>query len=441
MTDDPKTFWQKLAKFYALRQWLNIPVMLVLLPFLVAGVLARGLVFYLRGKLRRPLPGAPWSVVSLSHVYWNHVWQRNHHTMSRLAANGHPVLYMTPVYLHIAARWPGAVINPVSRNPVPPGVTTSFAPMIPGGSRFACVDRLNAWLLAAEAAGRGFAGNTVLWFYYPAHESIRRTLRHRAVIYDIQDEYSAFSWSSASIARAEKRLLDTCDVTFPGTYALFEKKRPANGVSRFFACGVDVDHFAAPPKVPVAVPARKDGSRPFRLGFFGAIDSRIDGSLLEKMADAHPEWDIFMLGPVARQQFVPAERPNLHFTGPIAYADLPAHLHSWDVALMPWAVNELTMHINPTKTLEYLASSKPVVSTSLPDLEQFYHSVVYLASSHEQFIRFCEDIQSGRLPEAGRIEAGAALARKNSWQSVVAEMISLVDQAIGKRVRGAIPNA
>ncbi|MCB2156592.1 glycosyltransferase [bacterium] len=426
--DEPIAFWPRVAKFYAVRAWMNIPLGLLALPFLLAGTLVRG--WWIRRNRRPEKDCNGWKVVCVSHVPWDHVWQRNHHTMSRLAERGHPVLYMRPVYLHVVARWPTWVIHDPA-NPVPPGVVSLNPAMIPGGSRYEWIDRLNAWLLESEALYRGFSKDVLLWFYYPAHERLRDRLAHRACVYDIQDEYSAFEWASQSVRDAEVRLLDTADVTFPGTYALYVRKKPSNGNSHFFACGVDVDHFGT---VPDDVIRGEDPSRP-RLGFFGAIDSRTDRDILIRLAEAHPEWDIFMLGPIDRTLFDIPDRPNLHFTGPIQYQQLPAWLHGWNVALMPWARNDLTEHINPTKTLEYLAARKPVVATAIPDLKQFYSDVLYLAEDSDQFIAGCEAALANEGEDEERLERGLQMARKASWDGVVGRMEELINEAIAHRER------
>ena len=424
--DEPKAFWPRVAKIYSTHPWLNIPLGLLAMPFLLAGALARA--WWIR---RHPRAGAAckgWKIVCVSHVPWDHVWQRNHHTMSRLAERGHPVLYMRPVYLHVVARWPSWVIHDPA-NPVPPGVISLNPAMIPGGSRYEWINRLNAWLLESEALGRGFGEDAVLWFYYPAHEALRHRLAHKVTVYDIQDEYSAFEWASRSVREAEERLLAASGVTFPGTYALYVRKKPANGNSHFFACGVDVDHFGTP---PAKIIRGEDPSRP-RLGFFGAIDSRTDRELLIRLAEAHPEWDILMLGPLDKTLFHAPKLPNLEFTGPIPYGELPAWLHGWNVALMPWARNELTEHINPTKTLEYLAARKPVVATAIPDLKQFYADVLYLAEDHDQFVAACEAALGNEGDDEERLDRGLDMARKSSWDGVVGRMEELINEAIARR--------
>lgn len=414
----------RLATWYSTRSWLNVPVMLLLLPFAAAAVVVRAAA--LRILRKRDIACDRWKVLCLSHVPWNHIWQRNHHTMARLARRGHPVLYLHPMYLHLVLKWPVSLTKVVDHGDVE-GVVPFRPMMLPGMSRLPMVDRVNSWLLSCEAIGRGCSRDLVLWYYYPTHESLRRTLPHRAAVYDIQDEYSAFAWAARNVVEAEKRLLAECDVTFPGTHALYERKQPANGNSHFYACGVEVEHFAQARTTPAGNDRRRT------LGYFGAIDKRIDAELLAAMADRHPEWHIVMVGPIADKEFAPPRRDNLEFTGGRPYKQLPAIMREWDVALMPWALNELTMHINPTKTLEYFAARKPVVATAIPDLKKFYADVAYLAETHEEFVALCEKVLAGDPQLEERLERGCRMADQVSWETIIGEMEQFVDEAIARR--------
>ncbi len=121
-----------------------------------------------------------------------------------------------------------------------------------------------------------------------------------------------------------------------------------------------------------------------RLGFYGVIDERMDLGLLDGIAKARPDWHLVLIGPVVKID--PATLPNhsnIHYLGGKSYQELPNYLAGWDVALLPFARNESTRFISPTKTPEYLAAGKPVVSTSIKDVVRPYgeENLVYIADT------------------------------------------------------------
>lgn len=381
-------------------------------------------------------------VIAISHVPWSHIWQRNHHTMTRLART-RKVIYVEDFatsYLHVFARWvPGSFHaffmhhkDVVIRHPL----------LFPGESRSSLARRINRWLLTTHVRWyewRFKLKNTVLWFYYPGGVYLLEEFEPAAIVYDIQDEYSAFIWAPRDISQREQELLARTDVIFAGTYALYETKcAKVSCPAYFYPCGVEFEHFhaAAPDTdLPLAEPPELDGIPHPRLVYMGLIDARIDGVLLKEVALARPEWQIIMLGPVDIGQFAEfhelSELPNLYFFGSIPYRRLPQFLAHCEVCIMPWKVNELTRHINPTKTLEYLSTARPVVSIRLPDLENYFGECVALADTPKEFIARCEAALEGRLQD--KIAKGLELARSYSWERVVGEMEEHVREALRAR--------
>jgi UDP-galactopyranose mutase len=429
------------------RRWLWLPMQaIVFLVFLVgipvAALLRSAVLALVRFVPRRDPESNEFDVIAISHVPWSHIWQRNHHTMTRLARR-RKVIYVedfATTYLHVFTRWlPGSFKVFFMRHP---DVVIRHPLLLPGESRFRWMRELNRWLLATNVRWyewRFGLRNTVLWFYYPGGVYVLERCEPAAVVYDIQDEYSAFIWAPRDISERERELLARADVIFAGTHALYETK--CKGVqcpAYFYPCGVEFEHFnaAAPDaELPLAEPKELEGIPHPRLIYMGLIDARIDGQLLAAVAKARPQWQILMLGPVDIGQFKDfsdvVDIPNIHFFGSVAYRRLPCFLAHSEVCIMPWKVNELTRHINPTKTLEYLSTARPVVSIRLPDLENFFGDCVALADTAEEFIEQCEAALAGRHQE--RIERGLELAQSFSWEKVVGEMEQHVANAIERR--------
>jgi glycosyltransferase involved in cell wall biosynthesis len=174
------------------------------------------------------------------------------------------------------------------------------------------------------------------------------------------------------------------------------------------------------------------------LGYFGVVDERLDYELIARLADAFPTGAVVIVGPLAKVD--PRElpqRPNIHWLGQRAYGDLPRYVKGFDVCLMPFALNEATEFINPTKTLEYMAAGKPIVSTAVPDVVRNFVPIVRVADSIEAFI---SEVRGALTPDVERIEAGVACARGSSWESIVASMDRLVASAVRARTLWSAPS-
>ena len=418
-------------------------LLLVLLVYVPLRAMAMSLALWVRGaELRRDPADQHFDVVCFSHVPWNHIWQRNHHTMTRLA-KARKVLYLQlsgVSYVHVfARRFPEDLPHWRARHE---SVVVRMPLLLPGESRFPIVQTMNSRILAAYVKWQEWRlgmRNTVCWFYYPGNAGVTELLNPMAVVYDIQDEYTAFKWSPSDIAGREASLLRKADLVFAGTHALYTAKtKDFAGGAHFYPCAVEFTHFhgAAPDSGSVLdePPEMRNLPQP-RLLYMGLIDGRIDEDLLLSVAKQRPHWAIVLVGPVIAHEFDQdgrlAAQPNIHFTGQVDYKRLPQFLAHASVYLMPWKVNELTKHINPTKTLEYLAAGRPVVSIALPDLEEFFSACVGLARSHDEFLSLCDQALSGAF--VARIEEGMKTARAYAWETVVQDMESHIERAIELR--------
>jgi glycosyltransferase involved in cell wall biosynthesis len=246
------------------------------------------------------------------------------------------------------------------------------------------------------------------------------------------DELSKFRFAPTELVDREHYLVANADVVFTGGYKLWQAKSRHHANVHFFGCGVDVDHFARARSEELSLaPALATRGRKV-MGYFGVIDERIDYDLLAKLAHENSDAELVMVGPVVKVD--PNELPqghNIHWLGQRQYAELPAHVKGFDVCLMPFALNEATEYINPTKTLEYMAAGKPIVSTAVSDVVHNFTPVVTVAETPEEFVAA---VRSAIVsPNAEMISRGLEQARSNSWESIVARMERIIRDAIRTR--------
>jgi UDP-galactopyranose mutase len=259
-------------------------------------------------------------------------------------------------------------------------------------------------------------------------------LRPAATVYDCMDELSAFQGAPAALQVREQALLERTDLMLTGGQTLYEAKRGQHANIHPFPSSVDVDHFARARRVTVDPPDQAAIARP-RLGFFGVIDERMDIELLAGVAAARPDWQIVLLGPVVK--ISPAVLPrhrNIHYLGPKKYDDLPEYLAGWDVALLPFARNEATRFISPTKTPEYLAGGRPVVSTSIQDVVHPYGELglVEIADEAGEFEAAVLRCLDGRGERGDRwLERVDELLAGGSWDETFRSMSDLIEAAGG----------
>jgi UDP-galactopyranose mutase len=284
----------------------------------------------------------------------------------------------------------------------------------------------------------------VCWYYTPMALPFTRQLSPVAVVYDCMDELSGFKGAPENLRTLEQELFRRADLVFTGGQSLYEAKREQHTAVYPFPSSIDREHFMQARKYIDDPEDQKAIPYP-RLGFFGVIDERLDIELLDALARARPEWHFVMLGPVVKID--PASLPshqNIHYLGAKSYSDLPAYVANWDVALLLFARNEATRFISPTKTPEYLAAGKPVVSTPIEDVIRPYgeRRLVHIAGTPADFIAAIEGILTA---ESNRdlwlTEVDAFLARM-SWDETWWRMSQLIDGIVEKnRASGTVVNA
>ncbi|HEX2178154.1 MAG TPA: glycosyltransferase, partial [Actinomycetota bacterium] len=281
----------------------------------------------------------------------------------------------------------------------------------------------------------------VLWYYTPMALGFSEGLSPSAVVYDCMDELSLFRGAPPALLDREKRLLENANLVFTGGQSLYEAKRGRHPAVHAFPSSIEADHFG---QARNGIPHPEDQAalpRP-RLGYFGVIDERIDLDLLAGVADARPDWQIVMVGPVVKIEpdSLP-RRHNLHYLGMKQYDDLPSYLAGWDVALMPFARNESTRFISPTKTPEYLAGGRPVVSTPIRDVVRPYgeSGLVGIADQPGDFVALAERAlarsRDAQAHEAWLRQVDDFLAG-NSWTRTWRQMADLIESAVAAGVAG-----
>jgi glycosyltransferase involved in cell wall biosynthesis len=373
----------------------------------------------------------PYPIIVHSHLAWDWVWQRPQQFLSRLSKN-HRVLFIESVTADNDFRTTRVTTRDVPNFPnitiLQMRIPAARSRDVPWADR-EC--RRVVQSLLAGPLGRNFA-SPVQWFYDPmAVTPFGGHLNERAVVYDCMDDLSLFRGAPAELVRRERDLLALADVVFAGGPKICKSKRLLNPNCFCFGCGVDEKHFARSrnPMLPLP-PEIAHLPRPI-FGYVGVVDERIDYELLAQLADG-TSGSVVMVGPWTKVDHATLpQRANLHWLGARAYAELPSYAKAFDVSLMPFAMNEATRFINPTKALEYMATGKPIVSTPVEDVVVQFASIVTIARDPGEFIAACERVAAH--PPPGQIERGLARVRSSSWESIVGQLEEHIADALAMR--------
>jgi hypothetical protein len=350
-------------------------------------------------------------LVCLSHLRWNFVYQRPNHLMARASADRRVFFVEEPEYSGSVARMDTAVCD---------GVTV-VRPIVPENTadaeRVAILRSQLDRFLASQGVREPW-----LWYYTPMALPWTSHVPASAVIYDCMDELSGFKFCPPELRERERELIARADVLFTGGRSLFEAKRGLHRNTFLFPSSVDAAHFnRARQQLPE--PADQASIPHPRIGYFGVIDERIDLDLIAEIAQLRPDWHIVMVGPLAKigEEQLP-RAANIHWLGLKSYAELPAYLGGWDVAIMPFALNESTLHISPTKTPEYLSGGRPVVSTAIRDVVRPYgeEGLVAIAEGADQFVASIQEALTGDTAEL--IERADRFLATQSWAATWKEM-------------------
>jgi hypothetical protein len=372
-----------------------------------------------------------YSIVAFSHLRWNFVYQRPQHLFSRLAAK-RPVFFIEEPEFDASGppRWERTTpqANVVVLRPRTPIKTPGFH-----------ADQLQSLEpLMAELVRELESTTVVAWLYTPMALPLAQSMAPAVVVYDCMDELSMFLGAPPELLSREAALIECADVMFTGGPSLFRAKQARHSNVHCFSSSVDAAHFRVKGGAVHQAEDQAGLAHP-RLGFYGVIDERLDLPLVDFIAKAHPEWQIVLVGPVVKiDPGTLPRRDNIHYYGQRSYEDLPRYLTGWDICLLPFARNDATRFISPTKTLEYMAAELPIVSTPITDVAEPYGDIVYLGDTPAEFVAACEAALAARPAER---EARAARMRRvlagTSWDVTVSAMEKLLAGAVAKKA--AVP--
>jgi UDP-galactopyranose mutase len=356
-------------------------------------------------------------LIVLSHLRWDLVFQRPQHLLTRCARERRVFFIEEPLFTDGPLR---SEIQ-IREN----GVRRVLLHLPHGIDEASILDAQRQLIDMLFAEQR--IGSHVLWYYTPMALPFTRHLKPLAVVYDCMDELSAFAGAPPALRQREAELMKRADLVLTGGQSLYEAKRHLHPQVYPFPSSVDVAHFARA-RQPQRDPADQASIPHPRIGFFGVIDERFDIELMRELAALEPDWHFVLLGPVVKidPRMLP-QAPNLHYLGSKRYLELPSYLSGWDVAILPFARNESTRFISPTKTPEYLAAGCPVVSTSIRDVVRPYgrQGLARIADTPAEFV---EAIEAALHEDAAarQVRADAFLSQM-SWDLTWSRMRQLVD--------------
>lgn len=378
-------------------------------------------------------PPSAYPIIVHSHLGWDWVWQRPQQFLSRFSKT-HQILFVEGPVPSEEVSVPTSELREVSEFP---NITIMRSKM-PAARWFdgAWVDKERRHLvqeLLAGPLGLRFR-DPVQWFYDPmAVTAFAGHMDERAIVFDCMDQLSQFKGAPKELIRRERELLNIADVVFAGGPKIGRDKIKYNANTHSYGCGVDVKHFGKARSKTTEIPADAANLPGPVFGFFGVVDERMDYALVAALADAHPEGSVVIIGPMTKVD--PAtipQRPNLHWLGGRDYQQLPSYVKKFDVCLMPFALNEATEFINPTKALEYMATERPIVSTPVEDVVLQFSEVVKISTDRADFLRLCSE--AAKSPDLAAVKRGKALSERNSWESIVAAMEGHIADALASEV-------
>jgi UDP-galactopyranose mutase len=370
-------------------------------------------------------------LICFSHLRWDFVYQRPQHLLKRSARDRRVFFVEEPVFDNGSMR---LEIHERDKN------LKVVVPHLPEGLR----SEVAKLAVLHDMVQRLLVENNIqqylVWYYTPMALDFTRHLRPLAVVYDCMDELSAFKGAPECLKHRERELFKTADLVFTGGQSLYEAKRDQHHSVYAFPSSIDREHFMQA-RTAIEDPAdQKDIPHP-RLGFFGVVDERFDIELLDQAARSRPDWQFVIIGPVVKidPESLP-KRENIHYLGGKSYEELPSYIAGWDVALLLFAQNESTRFISPTKTPEYLAAGKPVVSTPIRDVVCTYGQMglVRIANDAPEFIAAVDDLLNSGADRKPWLETVDRYLATMSWDETWERMSRLIDEVVAERTRTAL---
>jgi glycosyltransferase involved in cell wall biosynthesis len=359
-------------------------------------------------------------IIVFSHLRWEFVTQRPQHLIERLAKNGREILFVEEPIEHTPSqRGTARVFRPAKNvTVIQPRISTEDFEQLAEVIEYCTPD--------------AFSSKPILWFYSPSFVSMIDQVPHSLIVYDCMDELSQFRGAPASLVIQERHLLNKADVVFTGGKSLFDSKKELHENVYCFPSSIDKSHFEKALDADTVIPQDLARIQQRVVGFYGVIDERLDLQLIARVAELMPNVSFVLIGPVVKidQGDLP-QANNIHYLGSKSYADLPAYLKGFDAAFMPFALNEATEFISPTKTLEFMAAYKPIVSTPIYDVKRDYSKVVAITETAEEMVRgiahYLNETSAQRL---AREKLQRTIVNSTSWDKTAASMEFILSQLI-----------
>lgn len=364
----------------------------------------------------------PANLLCFSHLRWDFVYQRPQHLLTRFSEMFNTYFLEEPIhdaeedsYLDMTKRLPNLWV---------------IVPHIPAGLTKA-QEKLVMKQLMDKFMENEDGDDFLFWYYTPMALSFTEQLHPALTVYDCMDELSLFKNAPAELKDLEKRLMAKSDVVFTGGHSLYEAKKHQHANIYAFPSSIDKSHFVKARTNKVQPVEQANISNP-KLGFYGVIDERFDIELIKAIADARPKWEFMLIGPVLKinKANLPQNK-NIHYLGQKTYDQLPSYLSGWDIALIPFMLNDSTRFISPTKTPEYLSAGKPVVSTAIRDVINPYgkNKLVHIGYTAEDFIDAIELELNNKNRKDWLTKVDLFLS-KNSWDNTCASMLTCIQNSI-----------
>lgn len=363
-------------------------------------------------------------LICFSHLRWNFVYQRPQHLMSRFAKERRVFFFEEPVY-DAPSQYNEIFDDPKTGVCVVTPHITSDTPDV----RKALHHLLDIFMTSMKIKFY------MSWYYTPLSLASSDHLKPALLVYDCMDELSSFKFASPELKEWEPKLFAKADVVFTGGMHLYEAKKQFHSNIHGVPSGIDIKHFIQARKFTKDPNDQASIPHP-RIGFYGVVDERFNIGLLRSIAEQRPDWHFIVIGPTAKID--PATLPtnkNIHFIGMRDYKELPAYLAGWDVAMMPFELNEATKYISPTKTPEFLAAGKPVVSTSIHDVVHPYadKKVVSIADAPNEFVAAIEQYLVTKRSKSWQKEVDALL-QTMSWDDIWKRMKDIMNKTINTKI-------
>lgn len=368
----------------------------------------------------------PSNILCFSHLRWDFVYQRPQHLLTRFAQDCKVLFFEEPVFDANEAK-------PFLTFSQRQGDVRVIVPHLPVGLSKSRINTILTELVDSILSNEKIE-TFAFWYYTPMALEFTSKYTPGLTIYDCMDELSAFKFAPEELKNLERKLMAKADLVFTGGQSLYEAKKTQHANIHPFPSSIEKEHFAAA-RTYKKEPEDQIHIKGPKIGFYGVIDERFDIDLIDQIADARPDWQIILIGPVVKID--PSTLPrhaNIHYLGSKTYKELPAYLSGWDVAMIPFLLNDSTRFISPTKTPEYLAAGIPVVSTAIRDVVHPYgiNKLVHICSKSSDFIDVIElELQSKK--KSSWLVSVDRFLHGNSWDSTYSSMHLLINHSlIGK---------